>query len=132
MLSWAAQAVESPAMDDHQNAALSSADKTEFMKAMCSPIVPTQKKKKRSKPRNTTKSSTSSAHTASSPAMHSTNSSMMGPSPLSLRGRQDSLSELELLRNCLEDVFVATHANGNGIVAQNCTSATNPGEVIEV
>ena len=132
MLSWAAQAVESPVMDDHQNAALSSADKTEFMKAMCSPIVPAQKKKKRSKPRNTIKSSTSSASAVSSPAIHSTNSSMMGPSPLSLRGRQDSLSELELLRNCLEDVFVATHANGNGIVEQNYTSATNPGEAIEV
>ncbi len=133
MLSWAAQAVESPALNELQNGPPLSVDKAEFMKTMCSPIVPSQKKKQRrsnQQPYATKRSGsgTSSALSAPSPA----NSSMMGPSPLSLQGPQDSLSELELLRNCLEDVFVTTHASGNAVVPQHCASAANPEKVIVV
>ena len=117
MLSWAAQAVESP-QTEYQQHFHSPNGKTgmRFLQALdCSPIVPSTNSNKGSLAeaihRCCPPSESSTSTFSASPAICSDN---IGPSPLSFRGHHDTESELELLRNCLEDVFMTSIASGSG------------------
>ena len=148
MLSWAAHAVESPAFqkddEDHQkttrttpNGKTTTTTRVKFTEAIgCSPIIHTTKAPEQALTEaihrcyspTTAYSSSSSAATSYSPmirhpAMYYNDG--IGPSPLSFRDHhQDTEIELEMLRNCLEDVFVSGTSSGTS------TSATNVGSVV--
>ena len=124
MLSWAAQAVESPRKTIRTPDGKTS---VRFMEAMgCSPILPytTQTTEHRCSPPSSESSSTSTQ--SGNINNNNNNKEIIGPSPLSLRDHEDNEVELELLRNCLEDVFVATSsANASScgpVVLQECPS----------
>jgi len=154
MLSWAAHAVESPSFreddEDHQKTSTprttpngeTTLTRVKFTEAIgCSPIIHTTKASERalaeairrcSSPATAYSSSSSAASSYSPvtrhPAMYYNDG--IGPSPLSFRDHhQETEIELELLRNCLEDVFVSGTSNGStaiggSAVSSHCGSAT--------
>ncbi len=117
MLSWAAKTVESP-LKTIRTHTPDSKTNVRFMEALgCSPIVPSGSKGSlveaihKCCPPSSQSTSSNSTRGASSVASRK-NKEIAGTSPLSFRGHDENEHELELLRNCLEDVFVAT-SGGN-------------------
>ena len=115
MLSWAVQAVESP-QKTIRNHTPDGKPSVGFMEAMgCSPIVPSGTKCSLSEaihkccPPSSQSSGSNSTRSASSISSRKSKE-FVGASPLSFRDLNENEHELELLRNCLEDVFVATNS----------------------
>jgi len=122
MLSWVAEALESPSFqndkdidqnEDHPNHMASSARLYSPISRTCETLVhPAEMIQKRS-----SSDADYSCNANYPPSIclglgAISNDGGNGPSPLSLRDPQDTQVELDMLRNCLEDIF-GTGTNGN-------------------
>ena len=141
MLSWAARAVESPVLERKRKSTdrntrtpdiKTKANSISFTDAIgYSPIVRTKGSSLEVAELFHKFSSTSPEKTSfassfpNSPRVAIFNNDGSEPSPLCFREHQDSEIELDFLRNCLEDVFVASDMVDTGtIVPPHCGSAT--------